>query len=548
MKRLACTISLIASVWLSTAHAANLMQVYGEAVQNDPVFAQAESTWHSQKMNLPIAEAGYLPQLGVTGNLMRNYTDFSPQTQGYPYSSWLYSYNLTLTQQVFNVQAWEAIKGASANVKSATATYLAAQQSLMQRTAQAYFAVLQAYDQLRYTIANKQAVWQQYVMSREQFRVGLIAVTDEYNARARYDQVVAQQISAENNLNIQLENLRVITGRGYKSLASLGKQLPLVTPIPDNISRWVAVADTQNYNIKAQSYAVIAAMDMIKQQAAAGYPSLEVAGNGGQSRLNYPIISGVQLPGTSGNVTEDSANIGLQLSYNPIQGGGVIASTEQARYNYVTASGSLEQVHRQVVAQTRSSFLSVLSFMSQVKADKESVISAKKSLVATKAGFKVGTRTMVDVLNALSTLYQMQQQYSNDRYAYVNNLIALKMAAGTLSVKDLVSINRWLGKPVVFPAQTNVGEVPSEAVIGKDAVKTGDIDHIDNAAFSVNLPQNNPSPSTDLQPVTSGVAPKTEIMPQTPASPLPTPGSSGHFVSPTPAEPAQNQSALPPPA
>src|SRR3990167_8572529 len=219
-QRFLATVVITAAVLASlSVHADDLMQVYSQALAADPIFAQAQSTWKSQKMNLPIAEAGYLPQVTVTANSSRNYTQTFPNlssnvTSGISSSSytWQYGYAVNLTQPIFNIAAWESIKNADATVKSATASYLAAQQSLIQRTATAYFNVLQAYERLRYTIANKRAVWQQFLMSREQFRVGLIAITDEYDARSRYDQVVANQIAAQNNLNIQLENLRAITG------------------------------------------------------------------------------------------------------------------------------------------------------------------------------------------------------------------------------------------------------------------------------------------------------------------------------------------------
>lgn len=447
---------------LSPAFADDLMQIYGQAVQSDPIFAQAQSTWQSQKMNLPIAEAGYLPQVSITANTSRNYAHYSPNLTSYPGSyTWQYGYTLTATQPIFNFAAWAQIKGASASVKAATATYLAAQQSLMQRTATAYFNVLQAYDLLRYTVANKRAVWQQFVSSREQFRVGLIAVTDEYDARSRYDQVVAQQIAAQNSLNIQLEKLRAITGHAYVSLKGLGK-LPLLSPQPNNIDTWVHIADHQNYGLKAQNYNVIAAMEAIKQRAAGGYPTLGLTGGVGETHA----------VGNPPDTATDTANLGLALTYNPIQGGSVIASTEQARYNYVTASGLLEQTYRQVVDQARSSFLSVLSNISQIKADKQSIVSSHNALDATEAGFKVGTRTMIDVLSALTTLYQAQKQYANDQYFYINNLIALKTAAGTLSVADLSEINTWLGKPVVFPEQISVATVPAENSNVK--IKVGD--------------------------------------------------------------------------
>jgi outer membrane protein len=452
-----------------SARADDLMQVYNQALAADPVFAQAQSTWKSQKMNLPIAEAGYLPQVTVNANSSRNYIQTFPGlstnvASGVSATSytWQYGYSVNVTQPIFNLAAWESIKNADATVKAATASYLAAQQSLIQRTATAYFNVLQAYERLRYTVANKRAVWQQFLTAREQFRVGLIAITDEYDARSRYDQVVANQIAAQNELNIQLENLRAITGRGYVALSGLGKQLPLVRPQPDNMDLWVTVSTKQNYDLKAQNYSVLAAMQTIKQQAAGGYPSINLQGG----------VSDSHVVGSPPDTAQDAGNLGLALTYEPIQGGLVIASTEQARYNYVTASGKLEQVHRSVINQTRSSYLSVLSLISKVQADKQNIISASNALDSTKAGLHVGTRTMVDVLRDLTSLYLAQQQYMNDQYDYVSNLIKLKAAAGTLSVDDLKQINTWLDKSIRFPEQLSVASMPTES--GNREIKTDD--------------------------------------------------------------------------
>ncbi|OGT34198.1 MAG: hypothetical protein A3C44_03105 [Gammaproteobacteria bacterium RIFCSPHIGHO2_02_FULL_39_13] len=448
------SIAIASSCAFSPVFADNLIQIYQRAIISDPIFAQAESTWQSQKMNLPIAEAGYLPQVSIAANTTREYANNDAVSAvtgaGTGDYWWQYGYTLTATQPVFNFVVWAQVRGASATVKSATATYLAAQQSLMQRTATAYFNVLQAYDQMRFTIADKEAVWQQYLTAREQFRVGLIAITDEYDARSSYDQAVAQQIAAQNNLNIQLENLRAITNRYYPALNGLGIRLPLVTPKPANVDKWVEVANKQNYQIKAQNYNVLVAMEAIKQAAAGDYPVLGVQGQFGETHAvdNPP------------DTAQDAGSVGLNLTYAPIQGGLVIASTQQARYNYVTASGLLEQTHRTVVDQARSSFLSVLSNVSKIKADKQSIISAQNALEATQAGYKVGTRTMVDVLKALTTVYQAQLQHANDQYAYINNLVALKAAAGTLSVADLETINRWLGAPIQFPEQTSVAKIP----------------------------------------------------------------------------------------
>jgi len=439
-------------ITFSSANADDLIKVYREALRNDPIFAQAKSTWESQKMNLPIAEAGYLPQVSVTGNASRNYDLSNPPLTSFGPYSWQYGFSLSLSQPIFNLVVWSQIKGSDASVKAATATYLEAQQSLMQRTVTGYFSVLQAYDQLHYTIANRRAVWEQYVVSHEQYKAGIIAITNEYDARLNYDQVVAQQIAAQNNLNNQLENLRALTGHAYTALKELDGHLILSRPKPSDVNQWVKACAQQNYSLKAQNYTVLSAMEAIKQADAGADPQLSVQGSDAETHTaDNPFLTAQQ-----------TQSLGLSLSYKPIQGGLVLASTQQARYNYATASGLLEQTYRQVVDQARSGFFNVFSDITRVKADKLSIVAAKDAVDAREAGLKVGTRTMIDLLAAYSSLYQAQQQLAADQYTYINNLISLKLAAGTLNLDDLEKINSMLGKSVHFPKQIDVAVMPTD--------------------------------------------------------------------------------------
>lgn len=443
-KGLALGFILLASVCCARiSYATTFLQVYTQAARNDPVFVKAEANWQSQKMNLPIARSAYLPQLAITGNGARNYDFYDPPSLSTINDyNWSYGYGLTITQPIFDLTAWNSIQSASAVVKAATATYLFAQQTLMQRTAQAYFSVLKSYEVLYYTIQNKNAVWKQYVSSQKKYRAGLIAIMDMYDAQSRYDQVLAQEITARNTLSDKLENLHEITGHYYKILNGFNDNIPLMTPRPQNKNAWTAIAVKQNYSLEAQRYNVVAAMDKIKQQSAGNIPTLDFAGGYSQAYANDEI---------GDNTVVDSATLGLNLAYTPIQGGLVYASTKQARYNYVAASAELNVIYRQVVNQTHNSYTGVIANVDRVEIDKIRIISAKKALVATEAGLKVGARTMVDVLNDLTTLYQAQQQYVDDRYLYLSDLIDLKVAAGTLTQVDLLQMNHWLTRSIVLP-------------------------------------------------------------------------------------------------
>jgi len=451
LKRLAIIIGLLlagASLPLQAAdfQQANLLQAYYQALKSDPTFKKANADWESAKENLPIARAAYLTQIAIGGNAQRQFNQrlpplIVPNLNGYNYD---YGFVLSVTQPVFNLPAWDAIRSARASVKSATATYTSAGQDLMVRTVRAYITVLQAYDQLRFQLARKRAVLEQLKIAREQFNVGLIAITGVYDARSTYDQAVAQSIADQNALNDAVEELAEITGIHYLRLRGIGRRVPLVKPQPNNINTWTDVSERQNYSLIAQNYAVIAARETLKEESTSWMPQLSIAGqytNDNQTTLH-------EGPFTIPRNRTDNVLYGFTLNFPIIQGGLVTANTRQAKYNYLSASNDREITYRSVISNTRQSFLGVITGISKIKADKQTVISTQNSLNATKAGYEVGTRNMADVLNEVTSLYRSQQQYADDQYQYIVDTIELKFNVGTLSVGDIKTINNWLKKNI----------------------------------------------------------------------------------------------------
>lgn len=439
LKRLFIAAGLILTSAVLPVQAANLMQTYYQALKSDPTFKQANANWESAKENLPIARAAYLTQVAITGNAQRQFNNTTPNlaippTNGYNYD---YGFVLSVTQPIFNLSAWDAIKSAAAGVKSATATYSDAGQSLMVRTVKAYVAVLQAYDQLRFQLASKRAVLEQLKVARQQFKVGLIAITGVYDARSVYDQAVAQSIADQNTLNDAVESLAEITGVHYLRVVGISRRVPLVKPRPNDINAWADVAERQNYSLIAQNYSVIAARETIKQQSTSWLPQLSVGGQ-------YTDDDQTSLQHRIPRFSTSNVVYGVTLNFPLIQGGAVTANTRQAQYNFLASSSQREFTYRSVISNTRQSFLGIITGISKIKADWQSVISAQNALNATKAGYEVGTRTMVDVLDDVTSLYQAQQQYTDDQYTYINNTIELKYYAGTLSIIDLKTINGWL--------------------------------------------------------------------------------------------------------
>jgi outer membrane protein len=445
MKKIAIIIIGI-GLFSSQTFAINLLGAFQQALTSDPTFQTANAKWLSDREQIAISYAGLLPHFDISSNynyalingpkININSENNIDLTKG-SYHSKTGSYALTLQQPLFNYQAWAQLKSSKSFVKSAAATFAAAAQDLIYRTTSAYLNVLQASDVLRYTQAEKRATVGQLQQTKERYNVGLAAITEVYQAQARYDLVISQEISDKNNLAIAIEKLREITGEYYKSFAKLNTKLPLLSPQPDSISKWAKVAQEQNYDLLAARYQLETALENIKVESAARYPVLNAAGSYGQEYTN-------NFQGISHSATTDTTMLNLSLDFPIIQGGAVSAKTRQAEYEYQKATSILEKTKRSVISDTRQAYLGVMSGISEVNANKQAVISAKSSLQATKESYKVGTSTMIDVLQELSNLYESEKNYSTSQYNYLIETLALKQAAGTLSISDIQIINSWL--------------------------------------------------------------------------------------------------------
>lgn len=456
----------------ANTYAASLMQVYYQALACDPTFKSAEAQYLATKENLPISRAAALPNIYIQGASQRqiiNNNFDSPAldlTGGDSFYNTSHIYSLSLTQPLFNLAVWNRVSAAGAQVRQADATFSAAAQDLMLRTAQAYFAVLTARDNLHYTRAQKKALARQWKQAKEQFDVGLIAITDVNEAQASYDATVANEIAAKYALDNAIEALRRITGKSYDSFMGANGKLPLVQPNPNDIEQWVQTAQGQNYSLLAAIAASEAAQKNIAVQDAGHFPVIN-----GTAQYQYNKQTNPNFGGGGGAATQSQfGEVGVSVALPVYQGGLVNAQTRRAQDQYQQAISDMEFTHRQVVAQTRNAYLGVLAGISKIQADRAAIVASESSLRATEEGHKAGTRTMLDVLNQQSALYQAQLAYSQDQYNYLTSILQLKQAAGTLSGSDLQEMSAWLHQVVdLQKTSTEYTPINDETVASKPA-------------------------------------------------------------------------------
>jgi outer membrane protein len=471
MKKLLIINSLMIIVGLvvapSSANAASLLEIYQQALQSDPQVHEAEARRLAALEAKPQARGAYLPQLTLTGDYSMTErsgpTFFQPDLESDRVEADLKAerdeidFGLVLQQTIFRWDKIVNLKRADKLVAKAEAVREAAQQDLVIRVAQRYFDVLAAEDRLTSIHADRTAIARQLEQAKQRFEVGLIAITDVQESQAAYDQSVADEIGAKRQLATAREFLREITGEYVTQLSAPKDDMPLRRPEKSERD-WVDMSLQQNLNLVASRLDEKLARDEISE--------LTVRTNelDTDSDSTYDYIDPNTLQPASvtfsDSIGTSTEGVFLQFNMPLFAGGGTSSRVREAVYLHRASREQLQRVTRETERQSRDAYLGVLAEESRVKALKQAVASSQTALEATQAGFDVGTRTIVDVLNSQFALYAAKTNYQRSRYDYILNALRLKLAAGTLQVQDLEEIDQWL-----------VDRKPPEEVIAEEAAK-----------------------------------------------------------------------------
>jgi len=430
-----CSLLILVIIEIAPSKAQNLSEIYQLALQNNPALKQIEANRSAIGESKDQSIARLFPTISATGASSRNrLTNKKANFQGLGVQDyWSNTFNVNLTQPIFHWDHWVQLSQSENKIAQAEATYQAELQNLMIKTSEAYFNVLAAQDNLEFATSEKEAIARQLEQAKQRFEVGLIAITDVHEAQAGYDQALANEIEAFNNLDNQKEALREIIGENEAALDPLGEQLPLIKPEPEDISAWSDSAEVSNLGIISALNQAEFSRKNIDLQRSGHLPKLDLVASYGESDVNSTF-------GLRGN----TESVGLQLNIPLFEGGAVNSRTRQASFEYQAAKENLNAKKREVKRQVKDAYRGIISNMSRVEALESSVNSAQSALEATEAGFEIGTRTMVEVLSEQRNLYRAKRDYSRTRYNYLINSLKLKQAASNLTMEDIGQINRLL--------------------------------------------------------------------------------------------------------
>lgn len=438
-------ILLILAVPPDDSRAVDLMESYARARQVDPSQLAADEAVLAGREKAVQGQALLLPQVAFSGSYShiddKSETDLPPALSELIKSESagkVHQTELQLSQPLYSAKSWAERKQLLQQTELAEINYRQAQQDLMQRVSEAYFAVLLAQDNVRVVRAEKDAVAMQRERAQARFDVGRGKITDLQEAQARYDSVLAREVSAHSTLTLRQAQYQEVTGAAADGLAELRPGFVPQAPLPDDLPTWQRKGMDLNARVLSKQSELDIATAEIDKYRLSGRPTLDLVASYKRTGQNGSL---------SPTISPDSSRtsvVGLQLNVPLYAGGALNSRLREASHKKLKAEQELSAARRDTRLQVQDAFLAVKTGVSRIAALEQSVLSAQTALEATTLGRDVGNRTELDVLDAQQRLYSAQLDLAQARNDYLLGRIRLASSVGELRESDLRELNGYL--------------------------------------------------------------------------------------------------------
>ena len=441
------------------ASADDLFDILQLALDNDPVLRQAEASYRANRETMIQTRSALLPSLGAAGGTSRLtsgptsdiYREVTNPVTGesmrvvvqreHSFSNGVNNHNwgVSLNQSVLNLANWYNFQSARATNRAAAVNLAAQEQELIMRVAAAYFDVLRALDLLEVNIQEEEAAQRSFEQTSQREEVGLVAITDVYDAQAAYDLARNTTILQADILRSRYEVLEAITGQSHPEIDVLRDDFPILD-VEGSLEEWESQAMDNSLAVTAAEFNLEASRRTLQARKSDRLPTIAFVGQFGHFATQPIVSQGIQIGGGSSDRTQLALNLSI-----PLYSGGAIRSRQRAaEYGVMAAEESLELTERQLIQNIRNAYRRIATDVLVIAQRQQSITSAQSSLEATELGAEVGTRNIVEVLRAREILFRALRAYADARYNYVIDSLILKQVAGILTPQDIIQLNNWL--------------------------------------------------------------------------------------------------------
>ncbi|MBT0570979.1 TolC family outer membrane protein [Curvibacter sp. CHRR-16] len=413
----------------TSASAHSLGDLLQAARQYDATYLGAQQQYQANLAKAEQSKSLLLPTVGLSASSTRTSTQSDPGVNEYAYNT--NSATVSASQPLYNPSNKASYDQAKIQLISSQAQLNAAEQDLIVRVAQAYFDALASQDSLSYVQAQKKAVAEQLASAKRNFEVGTATITDSKEAQSRYDLVVAQELAAQNDLEIKTLALRQLVGIADAQPDPISNTLPTAE---GDMQAWIDKAMQQHPTLQQLQIAEQVAKLETEKARAGHKPTVSLTG----SYTMADAVDGTSSKSFGGTTVHNkNASIGVSVSI-PLYSGGstqnrikeTLALEDKAHDDVLAAQRSISQ-------NVRSAYLGLTSGLSQVKAE----ASSQSSLESNQVGYRVGVRINIDVLNAQSQLYSTKSSLAQARYNVLMTSLKLKQAVGVLTTEDALKLS-----------------------------------------------------------------------------------------------------------
>ena len=437
----------------ASAYTTDLMELYHESRLEDPRVLAAYLRSQSAVEKEREAFGGLLPQ--VTANTSSNRILRKDETNREIYDN--ASYSLNITQTLYNKTVWEGYQKAKSVTSQKALQADDAQAEATVDLAKRYFLALSADDELELLMAERRATQNSLDRVSAMYDKQMAMVTDVLDLKARVDLLAAQEVEARNQVRLSRAGLSELVGRPItEPLSRIRNDIALQAP-DKSMETWVIQAMDSNPLLKANERGLEVANAAVREGKGGHYPSLTFSLGAQRSDVGY---DNTQSPRSDSYV----ATIGLKV---PIYSGGSTSARVRGLYDeQLAVEQEVEGIRRRVVKETTNAYLTAVSSVEKIRANKNALSSAEQSSIASQKAFAYGVKDSVDVLTAVQAEFKARRDLFKAQYDFITNLFILNRWAGRPPEESVDAVNVWLGGVELAAKTENTG---SKALTNKPA-------------------------------------------------------------------------------
>lgn len=404
----------------TSAMAETLQEALAAAYANNPTLQAQRAQLRAADEGVAEARSGWRPTVSATGQAGVTETDSS--LSGSQTLNPL-SYGLSVEQPLYRGGRTVAGTSRARNVVLSERQRLrSVEQQVLLDAATAYMNVLRDTAVVELTIKNEQVLRRELDATRDRAAVGDANRTDVAQAEARLAGAIAGRIQAAGALeSTRAVYLRVI-GHRPENL----QRPPPAEALPQSLDDARRLTEERNPDVLSATYLERAAQDDVRLSRGELLPTLSL--NGQVEHREDTVTSGTDT---------DSASVVAQLNIPLYQAGGPSARVRRAKQVANQRRLQLEEARRAAFDETIQAWEGLSTARARITQLEIQVRANQIALDGTREEARVGSRILLDVLNAEQELLDAQVNLVS---AVSESLVAelrLKAAVGALNARDM---------------------------------------------------------------------------------------------------------------